>query len=82
LGLRSLYFALAGMMDKFRYLSKGLALILMFVGVKMLIVDFYKIPILIALLVIAVILIISIIASLLLKVDNDGTRSNKQQDSR
>lgn len=82
LGLRSLYFALAGMMDKFRYLSKGLALILMFVGLKMLIVDFYKIPILIALLVIAVILIISIIASLMLKVHNGGTPSNKQKDSR
>ena len=67
LGLRSLYFALAGMIEKFRYLSKGLALILMFVGMKMLIVDFYKIPILIALLVIAVILIASIVASLLLR---------------
>lgn len=75
LGLRSLYFALAGMMDKFRYLSKGLALILIFVGVKMLIVDFYKIPIVIALLVIVVILIASIVASLMIKVENDGTPS-------
>jgi tellurite resistance protein TerC len=64
LGLRSLYFALAGMMDKFRYLSKGLALILMFVGLKMLLVDFYKLPIQIALLVIVVILILSIVTSL------------------
>ncbi|MBK9715947.1 MAG: TerC family protein [Saprospiraceae bacterium] len=67
LGLRSLYFALAGMIDKFRYLSKGLALILMFVGVKMLIVDFYKIPILIALLVIVGILVLCIAASLIFK---------------
>ncbi|MFV8375669.1 TerC family protein [Flavobacterium sp. LB1P71] len=65
LGLRSLYFALAGMMDKFRYLSKGLALILIFVGLKMLLVDFYKLPIQIALLVIVVILILSIAASLM-----------------
>ncbi|TRX04518.1 TerC family protein [Flavobacterium gawalongense] len=65
LGLRSLYFALAGMMDKFRYLSKGLALILMFVGLKMLVVDFYKLPIQIALLVIVVILILSVAASLM-----------------
>lgn len=65
LGLRSLYFALAGMMDKFRYLSKGLALILIFVGLKMLLVDFYKLPIQIALLVIIVILILSIAASLM-----------------
>jgi tellurite resistance protein TerC len=64
LGLRSLYFALAGMMDKFRYLSKGLALILIFVGLKMLLVDFYKLPIQIALLVIVVILILSIATSL------------------
>jgi len=65
LGLRSLYFALAGMIDKFRYLSKGLALILIFVGVKMVIVDFYKMPVWIALSVILVILIISIIASVM-----------------
>jgi tellurite resistance protein TerC len=64
LGLRSLYFALAGMMDKFRYLSKGLALILIFVGLKMLLVDVYKLPIQIALLVIVVILILSIVTSL------------------
>jgi len=65
LGLRSLYFALAGMMDKFQYLSKGLALILIFVGLKMLLVDFYKLPIQIALLVIIVILILSIVTSLM-----------------
>jgi tellurite resistance protein TerC len=65
LGLRSLYFALAGMMDKFRYLSTGLALILIFVGLKMLLVDCYKLPIQIALLVILVILILSITVSLM-----------------
>ena len=79
LGLRSLYFALAGMIDKFRYLSKGLALILIFVGLKMLIVDFYKMPIVIALLVIVVVLIISIIASLVFTAENDTIPPNKQQ---
>lgn len=42
LGLRSLYFALAGMMDKFRYLKVSLAIVLFLVGVKMLIVDWLK----------------------------------------
>lgn len=42
LGLRSLYFALAGMVDKFRYLKPALAMILMVVGVKMLIADWLK----------------------------------------
>ena len=65
LGLRSLYFALARMIDKFRYLSKGLALILIFVGLKMLLVDFYKLPIQIALLVIVIILALSIATSLM-----------------
>jgi len=82
LGLRSLYFALAGMIDKFKYLPKGLALILIFVGCKMVIVDFYKMPILIALLVIVSILIISIIASLVFRAKNDGISSNGQTASR
>lgn len=82
LGLRSLYFALAGMIDKFRYLSTGLAMILIFVGIKMMIVDFYKLPILIALLVIVVILITSIIASLMFRAKNDDTPWDEQQGSR
>jgi tellurite resistance protein TerC len=45
LGLRSLYFLLAGMIDKFYYLKPGLAAILLFIGVKMLISEFYEIPI-------------------------------------
>ena len=53
LGLRALYFLLAGAMDKFHYLKPGLSLILGFVGVKMLIAGFYKIPIMLSLGVIA-----------------------------
>ncbi|MBI4299771.1 MAG: TerC family protein [Chloroflexi bacterium] len=63
LGLRALYFALAGLMRVFHYLNYGLAAILIFVGGKMLLADFYKIPVAVALGVIAFILAISVIAS-------------------
>lgn len=64
LGLRSLYFLLAGVMDKFYYLKMGLSVILTFVGVKMVIVDIYKIPVGVSLGVIAAILAIAVAASL------------------
>jgi tellurite resistance protein TerC len=64
LGLRALYFVLAGVMDKFHYLKTALALILGFVGVKMLLMGIYKIPIGISLAVIAAILGIAVIASI------------------
>jgi tellurite resistance protein TerC len=66
LGLRSLYFLLAEVVTKFRFLKLGLSAILVFVGIKMLIVDIYHIPILMSLGVIATTLAISIVASLLL----------------
>jgi len=65
LGLRALYFLLAGVMDKFHYLKVGLALVLCFVGVKMLLVDFYKIPIAASLAAVATLLAGSVAASLL-----------------
>ena len=64
LGLRSLYFLLAGIVDKFRFLQLGLALVLVFVGTKMLIADFYKIPVGASLAVVAGILITAVVASL------------------
>jgi tellurite resistance protein TerC len=64
LGLRSLYFLLAGVVDKFHYLKLGLSVVLVFVGTKMLIVDLYKIPVGVSLAVIAAILATSIVASL------------------
>ncbi len=67
LGLRALYFALAGIMGKFHYLKAGLSLVLMFVGAKMLLAGIYKIPILAALGIIVVLLGGSIVASLLHK---------------
>ncbi len=65
LGLRSLYFALAGMMELFHYLHYGLAAILMFVGVKMMISGFYAISTPLALGVIVGVLAVSVGASLL-----------------
>ena len=63
LGLRSLYFALAGLMTLFHYLHYGLSAILVFVGAKMLIADIYKIPVGTALGVVVGLLAISVIAS-------------------
>ncbi|MGA8492623.1 MAG: TerC family protein [Terriglobales bacterium] len=65
LGLRSMYFLLAGMMELFHYLHYGLAVILIFVGAKMLLSNYYHIPTLIALGVIAGVLLVSVLASLL-----------------
>jgi len=65
LGLRSLYFLLAGMVGKFAYLKVGLAAVLVFVGVKMLLLELYKIPIAVSLAVIAAILGLSIAISML-----------------
>ncbi|MCK6628429.1 MAG: TerC family protein [Anaerolineae bacterium] len=65
LGLRSLYFVLAGVIDKFHYLKLGLSVVLTFVGIKMVIAEFYKIPIGVSLGVIAAVLTIAILASLL-----------------
>lgn len=64
LGLRALYFLLAGMAGRFRYLNLGLGLILGFVGVKMIIAEWYHLPIWLSLGIIAVILTITIVASL------------------
>ncbi len=65
LGLRALFFLLAGVMEMFRYLKVGLSFVLCFVGAKMLIADFYKIPIGLSLAVVGGILVLSILASVL-----------------
>lgn len=64
LGLRALYFALAGMAGRFRYLDRGLAAILAFVGVKMLLLDVVHLPITVSLGIIAAILAVAIVTSL------------------
>jgi len=67
LGLRSLYFALAGIAGRFWLLSYGLAVVLVFVGLKMLMIDLYKIPIQWSLAFIFAVVALSIILSLKLK---------------
>ena len=63
LGLRSMYFALAGMMEMFRYLHYGLSLVLIFVGGKMLASHYYQLPTEYALGVVGLILLVSVLAS-------------------
>ena len=65
LGLRALYFVLAGVMGKFHYLKVGLALVLVFVGGKMTMTDIYRVPIAVSLVVIALLLAGSVVLSLL-----------------
>ena len=67
LGLRALYFALAGVVDMFTYLKYGVAIILFYVGVKMMISEWYHIPTEISLAVILVVLVGSVVLSLLFK---------------
>jgi tellurite resistance protein TerC len=69
LGLRSLYFALAGIEKYFTYLKYGLATILVFVGLKMCMSDLVKIPVEISLIIILFVLVISMIASVIVKKD-------------
>lgn len=63
LGLRALYFLLADVIDRFHYLKVGLSVVLVFVGLKMLAVDLYKVPIGLSLGVIVLVLAVSMIAS-------------------
>jgi tellurite resistance protein TerC len=65
LGLRAMYFLLKDVADRFHLLKYGLAFVLMFVGTKMLIVDFYKIPVLLSLAVVGTIIGLSVVASLI-----------------
>jgi len=64
LGLRAMYFLLADVADRFSLLKYGLALVLMFIGVKMMLIDLYKIPVGISLAVVAVIIGVSVWLSL------------------
>lgn len=64
LGLRALYFAISGMVNEFHYLKYGLSLILMFVGLKMLVAKFYKVPLTVALVFIVLVMVGSVLASM------------------
>jgi tellurite resistance protein TerC len=74
LGLRALYFALAGLLQLFHYLHYGLSAILVFVGVKMLVSDIYHIPVGAALGVVGGILALSVIASMIWPAAHEDTK--------
>lgn len=80
LGLRALYFALAGMMDRFHDLKYGLAGILAFVGTKMMLVDVAPIPIAVSLSVVAGILVTSVITSLWRAESSESSQTPKRDD--
>jgi hypothetical protein len=74
LGLRSMYFLLAGVVEKFRYLRTGLAIVLTFIGIKMLVVALgFHIPIWFSLVFVALVLLGSVAASLLIPSKPDTT---------
>ncbi|MEZ4571621.1 MAG: hypothetical protein R2849_15070 [Thermomicrobiales bacterium] len=64
LGLRSMYFLLADVIQRFQYLRHGLSVILVFIGVKMVLIDIYKIPIAVSLSVIVLVFAVAIFASI------------------
>lgn len=72
LGLRSMYFALAGMMEVFHYLHYGLSAVLIFVGAKMLVSHYYTIPTGVALATVGVILSASVLASIVFPQKRDA----------
>ncbi len=65
LGLRATYFLLAGIMDSFHYISHGLSLVLIFIGLKMLVAELFPIPIVASLIIVAIILTVAVIASMI-----------------
>jgi tellurite resistance protein TerC len=77
LGLRSLYFLLAGLMDRFIYLRTGLALVLAFVGTKMIIADYLPLPRVLSLGIIALILGVTIVLSMF-KTQSRATSENQK----
>ncbi|MDR8408211.1 TerC family protein [Nonomuraea sp. 3-1Str] len=79
LGLRAMYFMLAGLMHRFAYLKLGLALVLVWVGVKMLLLEVYKIPTALSLGVVAAILVTAVTASLLRSRGQDKGQEEREE---
>ncbi len=79
LGLRAIYFLLADMADRFSLLKYGLAIVLMFIGVKMLLIDIFKIPVLFSLGVVAAIIATSIVLSLKKETCAKGVAEKRNQ---
>jgi tellurite resistance protein TerC len=81
LGLRSMYFAVSGLMKLFRFLHYGLAVILILVGIKMLLGDYFEIPIGVTLGTVALVLLISIALSMMYPAKGDRRNSGGQEKS-
>jgi tellurite resistance protein TerC len=81
LGLRSMYFAVSGLIKVFRFLHYGLAVILILVGVKMILGDYFEIPIGVTLGTVALVLLISIALSMAYPAKNDGKNSGGPEKS-
>ncbi len=81
LGLRALYFLLADLRNRFRFLQQGLAVVLAFVGVKMLLSEVFHLPTYVSLLVITVVLAVAITASIKRPVAEDDTGSPAGEDT-
>jgi len=79
MGLRSLYFALSGVIEKFYYLNYGLAAILAFLGLKMVFSELYEVPVVISLGVVLGILVISALASLFRPGRNSDTWDKREE---
>lgn len=77
MGLRALFFVLSGMMREFRFLKHGLSLVLIFVGAKMLVQHWYKLPSAISLGVVGLLIIGSVIASILIKEETEASDADK-----
>jgi len=82
LGLRSMFFAVAGLMKLFRFLHYGLAVILIMVGVKMLLGDYFEIPIGVTLGSVALVLVVTIALSIAFPGTDDGGRDNQGEGSK
>lgn len=80
LGLRALYFLLAGAMQKLEYLSTGLSLVLIFVGLKMLTKDLFHVPIIVSLSVVVLILAGSVVLSLMKRGANTRSEEGKRKE--
>ena len=79
LGLRAMYFLLADMADRFSLLKYGLALVLIFIGAKMMLIDIYKIPVAVSLTVVALIIGTSVVLSLRRsRISEDQTGAGRQ----
>ena len=74
LGLRAMFFMLAGMADRFHLLPYGLSIILGFIGIKMLLIDIYKIPVPVSLGVVFAILVITMVLSLKIPPKDDASK--------